>query len=237
MNYCMYCDEGFYETVSWSFVLGIAGDMHFCEECSSSLERIEGEICEICGRSFSLFPEQYRQENRCNDCIRWEEDDNWRGVLVKNRSLYVYNDFLKELISRLKYRGDAELVKGFRQELRKIYLHEFKGFVVVPVPLSQERHYERGFNQAQLLAELLGVDVVHALKRVLHEKKQSKKSRQERLEMKETIFELAVDAKLTKGKCVVLVDDVYTTGATLRQAARVLKEASALQVSSMTLGR
>ncbi|MCK6258684.1 ComF family protein [Fictibacillus sp. KIGAM418] len=237
MNYCLYCDEGFYETVSWSFVLGIAGEMHFCEGCSSSLERIEGEICEICGRSFSLFPEQYRQENRCNDCIHWEEDVNWRGVLVKNRSLYVYNDFLKELISRLKYRGDAELVMGFRQEFRKIYQHEFKGFVVVPVPLSQERHYERGFNQTQLLAELLGVEVEHALERVLHEKKQSKKSRQERLEMKETIFELANNSKLVYGKSVVLVDDVYTTGATLRQASRVLKEGGALQVSSMTLGR
>ncbi|MGG1572329.1 ComF family protein [Fictibacillus sp. NRS-1165] len=237
MNYCLYCDKGFYDPVNWRSVLGLAGEVHFCEVCSSSFERIQGEVCEICGRSFSLFPEKYRQENRCNDCLRWEEDDKWRGILAKNRSLYVYNDFLKELISRLKYRGDAELVNGFRQELKGVYRQEFKGCVAVPVPLSLERHYERGFNQAQLLAGLLGVEVVHAVNRVLHEKKQSKKSRRERLEMRERIFMLGVDEELVKGKSIVLVDDVYTTGATIRQAAIVLKEAGAGSIASLTLAR
>lgn len=174
MNYCLYCHEAFYEPVSWSFIVGLSEAMLFCEECTSSLQAINGEFCEICGRSFTLFPEQYRQKQCCTDCIRWGESKEWSGVVTKNRSLYVYNDFLKQIISTLKYRGDAKLAQGFRAPFRKLYKKEFRGMLIVPVPLSVERHYERGFNQAQLLAELLGGELLFPLERVIHEKSKAK---------------------------------------------------------------
>lgn len=236
MNYCLMCDDSFFVPVSWRYALGLAEEMLLCEHCSSSFQVIEGEICHICGRPFSLFPEEYRQGNECSDCIRWEKDELWKGILMKNRSLYVYNDFLKELVSQLKYRGDAELLKGFRQRINKLYRQEYRKAVIVPVPLSEERHYERGFNQAELLAKLVDGKIEMMLERVLHEKKQSKKSRKERLQMSEITFKVKEEISIT-GKDIVLVDDVYTTGATVRQCAKVLKEAGALTVSSMTLGR
>ncbi|SDN02289.1 competence protein ComFC [Fictibacillus solisalsi] len=237
MNYCLYCHEAFYEPVSWRFITRLSEAMPFCDDCSSSFEAINGEFCGICGRSFTLFPEQYRQKHCCTDCIRWEEGKEWSGVLTKNRSLYVYNDFLKQIISMLKYRGDAELIQGFRAPFRKLYKQEFRGMLIVPVPLSVERHYERGFNQAQLLAELLGDEIIVPIERIIHEKKQSKKSRKERLDIKENIFQASKEAEKIKGKSVLLIDDVYTTGATIRQAAKVMLEAGALEVSSMTVGR
>ncbi|MDM5340073.1 phosphoribosyltransferase family protein [Fictibacillus enclensis] len=237
MNYCLYCHEAFYEPVSWRFIAGLSEVMLFCEECTSSLQAINGEFCEICGRSFTLFPEQYRQKQCCTDCIRWEESKEWSGVVTKNRSLYVYNDFLKQIISTLKYRGDAKLIQGFRTPFQKLYKQEFRGMLIVPIPLSEERHYERGFNQAMLLAELLGGELLFLLERVIHEKKQSKKSRKERMDIKENIFQASKEAEKIRGQSVLLIDDVYTTGATIRQAAKVMLEAGACEVSSMTVGR
>uniref|UniRef100_UPI0013D4F33D ComF family protein n=1 Tax=Peribacillus alkalitolerans TaxID=1550385 RepID=UPI0013D4F33D len=103
-------------------------------------------------------------------------------------------------------------------------------------PLSEERHYERGFNQAELLAIGLKKHTSNLLKRKNHEEKQSKKSRNDRLQKKENPFEF-VDEINAMGKKFVLVDDVYTTGSTIRYAAMVLLEAGAREVSSITLAR
>jgi competence protein ComFC len=159
------------------------------------LERINGEICRICGRPFSLFPEQYRQGDCCNDCIRWGENEYWSGILQQNRSLYVYNDFLKEVIAKLKYRGDAELVKAFYPVVKKHFKKISRNALIVPIPLSNERQYKRGFNQAELFARGISSNVVMLLERQTHEEKQSKKTRDERLKQKENPFKVIEAAR------------------------------------------
>lgn len=236
MSYCLYCHQSYSETWSWQALLGLLNAPLFCQDCEGKLELIKGEICRICGRAFSLFPEQYRQGDSCFDCIRWEEDPTWNGVLQQNRSLYVYNDFLKEVIAKLKYRGDAEVVKAFYPVAKPAFKKFSRNALVVPIPLSEERHYERGFNQAELLAKGIATQPAILLKRKTHEEKQSKKTREERLQQKETPFQV-VDAEKVQSQNVLLVDDVYTTGSTLRYAAKVLVDAGAKQVSSITLAR
>ncbi|WKB35279.1 phosphoribosyltransferase family protein [Terrilactibacillus sp. S3-3] len=107
---------------------------------------------------------------------------------------------------------------------------------IVPVPLSGERLLERSYNQSRLLAELLGNKVTDALIRRVNEPKQSKKGRRERLEMKENPFRL-VDScrKQLAGRQVLLIDDIYTTGATLRLAAQALQPAGPISIVSLTL--
>lgn len=190
----------------------------------------------MCGRSFSLFPEQYRQGNSCYDCIRWEGDEEWAGVLKQNRSLYVYNDFLKEVIAKLKYRRDAEIIKAFYPVASTSFKKISRNSFAIPIPLSDERHYERGFNQAELLARIVSSKPALLLRRKTHEEKQSKKTREERMQQKENPFHV-IDAEKVQNHDVLLVDDVYTTGSTLRYAAKVLIEAGAKQVSSITLAR
>jgi competence protein ComFC len=217
-------------------LLGINHDPLLCKACNGKLELIKGEICRICGRSFSLFPEQYRQGDCCNDCIRWEEDDEWSGILVKNHALYVYNDFLKEVIAKLKYRGDAEIIKAFHPPMKRLVKKYDSKHIVVPIPLSKERNYERGFNQAELLAREISSNVQLLLKRSTHEQKQSKKNRQERMKKRENPFEIE-ETTIIKGVNILLVDDIYTTGSTLRYAAKALINAGARSVSSLTIGR
>ncbi len=236
MSYCLYCHESYSESWSWADLFGFTTSPLLCQICKGKLEQIKGDICRICGRGFSLFPEQYRQGDCCFDCIRWEEDATWNGVLQQNRSLYVYNEFLKEVIAKLKYRGDAEIVKAFFPVSKTSFKKISRNALVIPIPLSDERHYERGFNQAKLLARGVTSQPVLLLKRKTHEDKQSKKTRGERLLAKENPFEV-VDAEKVQNQNVLLVDDVYTTGSTLRYAAKVLLEAGAKQVSSITLAR
>jgi competence protein ComFC len=236
LSYCLYCHDSYLEAWSWAALFGLDKRPILCEPCKSKLVLIKEDICRICGRSLSLFPEQYRQGDCCYDCIRWEEYEEWKGVLKQNRSLYVYNDFLKEVIAKIKYRGDAELMKAFypiaRSKLRSIS----RKSLLVPIPLSKERKYERGFNQAEIFARSINSNVHPILERITHEEKQSKKTRKDRMLKKNNPFTV-IDEDRVKEKTIVLIDDVYTTGSTLRYAAKVLKEAGAMQISSVTLAR
>jgi competence protein ComFC len=235
LSYCLFCHVSYTDMWSWASLLGLASVPLLCQPCEGKLTLIQGDICRICGRSFSLFPEEYRQGDCCYDCIRWEEDEEWAGVLQQNRSLYVYNDFLKEVVAKIKYRGDAELMKAFVQVAHSKSVI-FRKVILVPIPLSIERQYERGFNQAELFALSMNRNVNLLLNRKTHEEKQSKKTRNERMEKKNNPFIVEKPSKVN-GKRIVLVDDVYTTGTTLRYAAKVLMESGAVQVSSITLAR
>ncbi len=212
--------------------MGLDSEPLLCGECREKLVLIEGEICRQCGRSFSLFPEKYRQNDICLDCVRWSK----KGPSIsKNRSLLQYNPFMQEFMAQFKYRGDSELIKAFSDELRTLFKKEFRGTIVVPIPLSEERHYERGFNQSELIAISVGSTVVDALERPLHEEKQSKKSRADRLE-NQTVFTFKSGSDI-RGKSITLVDDIYTTGATVEAAGKILLEQGARKVMSFTVAR
>jgi len=234
MIICRICHSSF-ELGSWSMLFSLTETDPICRICSQALEVITGELCVKCGRSLSNLNAEFRRGDCCYDCIRWQEDKRWGGILEKNRSLYSYNDHLKEVMALYKFRGDHDIIFAFRQSFRKEFRRQFHtADVVVPIPLSAERLYERGFNQSLILAEFLNLPISEMLSRK-HLEKQSKKSRHERI-ASENVFQLKSNENVL-GKKVVLIDDIYTTGATIRQAAEVLKLAGANTISSFTLAR
>jgi competence protein ComFC len=157
------------------------------------------------------------------------------AVLTGNRSVFHYNEFMKDLIARYKYRGDALLASLFQQHLQTAFMKNFAcDYLIVPIPLSKERLYERGFNQARLLSEQLNAPVIEPLRRV-HFEKQSKKKRHERLQT-ENVFFIDESSEILNKK-LLLIDDIYTTGTTVRHAAKLLMEHGAETVSSLTLIR
>lgn len=233
MTYCLCCNEGFFEKISWHYICGLTIPSPICEQCSEKLEEIIGDICEKCGRPFKSLEPKFRENNICTDCIKWNEHS---GALQKNRSLYVYNDFLQEIIAKWKYRGDAELVKLFRAPLQKAAT-QLQIDVVVPIPLNSERLYERSFNQAKLLAEQLTYPIVEPLLRTNNTVKQSKKSREQRLHQHTTFQIDFTSATKIKNKAVLIIDDIYTTGATIHSAAQLIKEHGAKTINSLTVAR
>jgi competence protein ComFC len=232
-NHCLICHKVILPSIGWKAIFSVDKEQLICPACEGKLERIDGDQCRVCSRPFCQVENQFRNGDMCHDCFRWEEDPKWQGALEKNYSLFVYNDFLKEVIARFKFRGDYVLARIF-VELFKMKLNQLAPDMLVPIPLSDERQFERGFNQAAALITAAGFSPADLLSRV-HSEKQSKKSRSERIHLPQ-VFQVHPDVNIA-GKKVVLIDDIYTTGSTLRHAAKLLKEAGAASMQSLTLAR
>ncbi|WP_436377063.1 ComF family protein [Cytobacillus sp. BC1816] len=153
-------------------------------------------------------------------------------MFEKNISIFMYDDFMKETIARYKFRGDYIFAKAFSPFMRK-KLKTVEFDYLVPIPLSPQRLYERGFNQSGALIHETGFTVTELLQRI-HSEKQSKKSRFDRIHLNQVFQQLNLNIENRK---IIVIDDIYTTGSTLYHAAKVLKEGGAASVSSVTLAR
>lgn len=152
---------------------------------------------------------------------------------------------VRELIHTLKYRGVREISEILARFITT-YVKEMRitlpgKTILVPIPLHRKRLRERGFNQAEIIAKSLGESLSiplqsNILKRAKYAPPQTTmKTRKERKENAKDLY--AVAAPVPDGATIILVDDVSTTGATLEEAARVLKEAGAAQVWAFTAAR
>lgn len=230
---CLLCHEVILPEIGWGVLFARKKEQHVCHGCQAKFEEITGERCRICSRPFLHLGESFRHGDLCNDCVRWEEDPEWSCLLDQNISIFYYNDFLKETIARFKFRGDYAIAKIFIEQI-KLKLIQQPPDLFVPIPLSPDRLYERGFNQTEALITESGLTPAHLLTRI-HTEKQSKKSRQERIHVPQ-VFQLASQINL-QDQTITLIDDIYTTGSTLRQAAKLLKGAGATHIKSITIAR
>lgn len=231
---CLLCSSPIAPTINWESLLFGPNQKPICEKCYAQFSPIREPACKICNRSLDKLNPKFYQDGVCNDCIKWQQSSKWKNVLEKNTSLFEYNDFMAEVIARFKYRGDYAMAKIFSQQLKQL-LQNIDYDLLVPIPLSEERLYERGFNQADSLALEAGAEPINLLRRI-HSEKQSKKSRYERIHLPQ-VFQLSEAAPPFQNKHILLIDDVYTTGSTLRQAAVILQQAGAKTVQSLTLAR
>lgn len=110
MKRCLVCDEGMKEALTWRSLLVRAEAKVICEKCEGKLNRITGETCTICSRELGR---NYSTGDICLDCSRWERNREWSGYLSKNISLFHYNEDLKDIIAKYKYRGDYALAEVF----------------------------------------------------------------------------------------------------------------------------
>ncbi|WP_164668077.1 ComF family protein [Virgibacillus doumboii] len=224
---CLWCDGEIITEISWDNFFTLSKPKNLCESCENKLIQLKGNRCKKCSR--------ISEEALCSDCKWWETYGEQDDPLVFNYSVFQYNEQMQAMISRWKYRGDYCLGKAFElfytNAFQQNYSFLAKNAVVVPIPLSDERLKERGFNQALTLADFLPLETCEIITRV-HGEKQSKKTRKERI--------MAINPfKMTEtiNKPAILADDIYTTGATLRHAASLLKENGCPAVYALTLAR
>ncbi|MCM3567403.1 ComF family protein [Neobacillus mesonae] len=232
-NHCLICHQAILPDVGWQAIFSIEKEQLICKECERKFEKIDGETCRICSRPLHLLEEKFRHGDLCHDCFRWEGDEEWKGFLTENHSLFLYNDFLKKVMAKFKFRGDYILARGFALYVKEL-VKNVDTDLFVPIPLSEERLYERGFNQAAAVLREADLPSSEILTRI-HSEKQSKKSRNERIHLPQ-VFNLKHNADI-QGKKIILIDDIYTTGSTLRHAAKLLKQAGAESIHSLTIAR
>jgi len=167
-------------------------------------------------------------------------------------SVWEYEGLMKKAIHQIKYQGVADIIKelmekGFqeRPDLPENWTQAFRRSgllkaVITYVPMCKKREKKRGFNQAKIIAQELakktGFEVVSLLKKIKDTKPQMELNQEERLKNIKGCFEL-IELTETRVSEVVLVDDVYTTGATIRECAKVLKRAGVKKVCGFVLAR
>lgn len=223
---CLWCYNEIIPEITWTNLFQLERSKLVCDGCAEKLELLQGQRCIKCSRRTDV--------EICSDCQWWEANKEVDS-LEFNYSIFTYNERMQEIIAKWKYRGDYALGGIFKNYLLDAFQERFSGIkrdaVVMPIPLSKERVKERGFNQAKALADLLPIKCVDILHRK-HGEKQSKKTRMERIDSENPFF-----LETPINKPVILVDDIYTTGTTLRHAAGLLKIHGCPVVYGLTLIR
>ncbi|MEF8799237.1 MAG: ComF family protein, partial [Candidatus Bipolaricaulota bacterium] len=191
---------------------------YICPDCLDSFEEITGPICEKCGQPAR------KPGGVCSEC----SEGNREFFLARSFGRYKPGGGLAESIKGLKYEGEKALAKGLAPLLARGESGEFLERVdaITFVPLSREKLADRGFNQAELLAQSLardrGIPSFQTLIKERATKPQAELGREERLVNVRGSFTYR---KRVDYESVMLVDDVFTTGATVDECSKVLKEA------------
>ena len=201
----------------------------------SALSFIDAPFCDTCGVPFGFGS---TVGTLCAACIDEEPE------FTRARSAVVYNDASRKLVIDFKYGDRLHAVQTFVPWLARAGAEMIKDCdVIIPVPLHYSRLWQRRFNQSAILGEMLAKRsnrdfAPDALIRQRHTVKQKGLSRKERHANVRGAF--AVDEKQAAGltgKNILLVDDVFTSGATLNECARILKKSGAAQVYVLTIAR
>ncbi|MGI9088138.1 MAG: ComF family protein [Chthoniobacterales bacterium] len=208
---------------------------YLCATCAGKASRIKPPFCATCSEPFAgAITESFSCANCAHRVLHFEAAVaafRSRGVVRK-----IIHDFKYGQQIHLRHPvGDWLLaaIDDPRLDGRRFDL-------VVPVPLHPTRQRERGFNQAELLAQILraraGLTISSALERIRYTTTQTAFDRAERMENLHNAFRLRKKAHV-RGLRVLLIDDVLTTGSTLSECARVLKAAGAISVHAATAAR
>ena len=197
-----------------------------CRQCQNLFHSLEMEpICTGCGRLME-------EETLCYDCIRWKEMDSYFPM---NQALYVYDEQAKEFMERYKFIGDCAVAFLIKEDLKRVLKKYLKqGYSVCPLPTSKQSLEKREFESVEDLLELSKSPYQQLFQHIGKGKKQSEKTREERMKLQQP-FVLKEKVKLPVK--ILLFDDIYTTGKTIRLAAKLLQDKGVEDIKLFTVFR
>ncbi len=225
-------------------VCGDAAQQSVCETCLEQLARVPHPICLYCGaatRGLATTPDS------CEHCQDEAKVYDWArsGVILEGHT--------RQLVHDLKYHGASYLAAPLARILYEIWqetprLRTAQEWGLVPVPIDYRRSHERGYNQAELLARelsmLVGHPVLQPLMRQLTDEENrsmTRMSARARQQQANKVYTMAPHIMQQSKKWpahLVLIDDVYTTGATARACAKILRDLPGVQeIGILTLSR
>ena len=223
------------QCISCATILQPSKEKVFCPTCRKQIKYLTRSLCPICGMAFFDSPSE---NHLCGNCLEKKPYFSYA------RAVASYETIILDTIHKFKYGRDLAIGSALASFLADYPFPDFdfqSYSLLFPVPLHIKKLRERGFNQSLILANALGkkrrVDVNFSLlkrrKFTLTQTGLNKKERQQNIK---GAFEVK-DKKKVAGKNIILIDDVYTTGATLNECAKTLRKAGAHQVAVLTLAR
>jgi len=218
---CLFCDTA----------VGQEAEVAVCPGCEDRSEWVASPLCTCCG---AVFASRDGADRVCGDC---QADP---PPFTRARAAAIYEGSAAQAVKRFKFNRQMAFLPVMQHWLQRPLCLELvaDADLIVPVPLHRKRLKQRGFNQALLLAQAfsqvpLGREV---LMRVRHTIPQVELKPKERRDNVKGAFAVP-EPSLVKGKNVLLLDDVYTTGATVSECAKVLRRAGARRVEVLTVAR
>jgi ComF family protein len=206
----------------------------FCDGCRGEILEAGAGACARCAMPLGPWA---RRDRGCDECRG--RALGFDGAVA----LGPYQGPIRHLCLRLKQERNAWLAPWLIDLLVEARAEVLRGQgaeAVVPIPLHWRRHWRRGFNQAEALARRLarrlGLVLAHPLRRVVATPALARRGRVERVRLMEEAFRAAPLPTL-RGRTVLLVDDILTTGATCGAAARALKRGGVGRVAAVVIGR
>ena len=221
-----------WEALDWLYPPNCGGcgqtGARWCKDCAQNTKEIDPPICQICGNPNI-------NEGPCQRC------QLSRPFYTSLRSHTVFNGYIREAIHRLKYRRDIGLGEALaRPMITSLQKLNWSLDIVTSVPLGLARFEERGYNQATLLARPIALSLKlpfssRILMRTRETQSQVGLSVTERQENMCDAFR--AKSELSKGKSILVVDDVATSGATLNACAKALLDGGATKIYGFSLAR
>lgn len=197
--------------------------------------------CGICGRKIN---ERYTCENCLNILECYTEralmHTESKAYYDKLLCLFEYNGIMKKKMLQYKFNDKKYISKTFGEIIfYKLKKYNFKADYIVPVPISKRRMFERGYNQSECISrffsKLSGVKLIDkCLIKVKNNSMQSSLSAAQRKNNVKNVYDIT-NEEVIKGKTIILFDDIFTTGATMNECAKVLKRAGAKEVIALAL--
>jgi ComF family protein len=208
---------------------------HLCAGCAAQIQYVQPPHCTTCGHPFYGVVEG---ERICPHC------DGLHPAFEEGRTATLFKGPVRSLVIELKYHRGLHVLRDIELIFRRHpHVLEFvRDAVLVPVPLHARKARERGYNQAQLLAEVIARaagGTTHSeslVRRVVDTATQTAFDRRTRMRNLKNAFALAPGAALNPRSRYILVDDVFTTGSTLNSCARALRRAGVVNLGVITFG-
>lgn len=202
---------------------------HICKDCRRQLRYIESPKCLKCGKHII-----------CNDDVYCEDCKKIKHIFEKGLALYEYGSINKSMY-RFKYKGRCEYADFFGKELAirfTKYIKDWNIDGIIPVPMYEHKRKFRGYNQAHLIATSLSEytkipvynNLIMRVRNTIPMKELDPKMRY--INLKNAFIIKNFDVKLMR---VIVVDDIYTTGATIDAISKVLRDAGVDKVYFLTL--
>ena len=207
----------------------------FCKDCAKKLPYVRQPFCFHCGKPLLTSEQEY-----CLACR------THKYAYTQGRALYHYADPVRESLYAIKYSNKREYLEYFADDIHQhlgSIIAQWKPQVVLPIPMHIRAKRRRGYNQAELLAKYLAkrvdlpvhMDVLKKVRKTANQKELDYRERLINLHGAFAVNTAYIEDGILPWNSVLLIDDIYTTGSTIQEAAKMLRCAGVENIYFITL--